>query len=215
MAPVSYSRFFRPWLFAFGALVLTAATFLGVQIVRVGVQPDGSIVVPTGQRLTPAGSQIEVADRPLGMALSPDGTLMVVATASNFASRRLHVIDVAAQTVTQTINIGDSFVGVAFSSSGENLYVGGGRDNDVKFFRRESATTFVANGAVGIANSEPSGLSVSPDDTVLCVALNRRHSVAFIDVASRAVQEVPVGSYPYTTVSLGSKVYVSNWGGRR
>jgi len=197
------------------ALTLIAFGFVAGTIARVGRQADGSIIVPTGQRLTPAGTQIEVADRPLGMALSPDGALMVVVTGSNFASRRLHVIDVASASVVQTINIGDSFVGVAFSSDGQRLYVGGGRDNDVKFFRRNSATTFIADGTVSIAASEPSGLSLSPDDSTLYVALNRRHSVAIIDTASHAVQEVPVGSYPYTTASTGSKIYVSNWGGRQ
>jgi len=211
----SNRRFHRIWSAAILALTLTAFTFAAVKIVRVGLQADGSIIVPSGQRLTPAGSHIEVADRPLGMALSPDGALMVVVTGSNFASRRLHVIDVDSASVVQTINIGDSFVGVAFSSDGQNLYVGGGRDNDVKFFRKDSATTFAADGAVSISTSEPSGLSLSPDDSTLYVALNRRHSVAIIDTASRAVQEVPVGSYPYTTASLGSKVYVSNWGGRQ
>lgn len=211
----SNRRFHRIWSATILALTLTAFTFAARKIVHVGRQADGSIIVPTGQRLTPAGSQIEVADRPLGMALSPDGALMVVVTGSNFASRRLHVIDVASASVVQTINLGDSFVGVAFSSDGQTLYVGGGRDNDVKFFRKDSATTFVADAAVSIAASEPSGLSLAPDDSTLYVALNRRHSVAIIDTASRTVQEVPVGSYPYTTVSLGSKVYVSNWGGRQ
>jgi len=211
----TFDRRFNPiWGFVLFAVATTAFGLATGQI-RVGRQPDGSIVIPTGQRLTPAGTQIEVADRPLGMALSPDGALMVVVTGSNFASRRLHVIDVASAMVVQTIIIGDSFVGVAFSSNGERLYVGGGRDNDVKFFRRDTATTFVADGAVPIAASEPSGLSLSPDDSTLYVALNRRHSVAIIDTATRAVQEVPVGSYPYTTASMGSKVYVSNWGGRQ
>ena len=214
MQQTSDRRFNPIWGFVVFTVALTAFGFASGQI-RVGRQADGSIIIPSGQRLTPAGTQIEVADRPLGMTLSPDGALMVVVTGSNFASRRLHVIEVASASVVQTINIGDSFVGVAFSSDGQRLYVGGGRDNDVKFFRKNSATTFVADGAVSIATSEPSGLSLSPDDSTLYVALNRRHSVAIIDTASRAVQEVPVGSYPYTTASLGSKVYVSNWGGRR
>jgi len=214
MQQTSDRRFNPIWGFVVFTVALTAFGFASGQI-RVGRQADGSIIIPSGQRLTPAGTQIEVADRPLGMTLSPDGALMVVVTGSNFASRRLHVIEVASASVVQTINIGDSFVGVAFSSDGQRLYVGGGRDNDVKFFRKNSATTFVADGVVSIATSEPSGLSLSPDDSTLYVALNRRHSVAIIDTASRAVQEVPVGSYPYTTASLGSKVYVSNWGGRR
>ena len=44
----------------------------------VGVQPDGSILTPVGQRLTPAGTHIEVGDRPLGMVLSPNHHLLAV-----------------------------------------------------------------------------------------------------------------------------------------
>ena len=50
----------------------------------VGVQPDGSILNPVGQWLTPAGTHIEVDDRPLGMVLSPNHQVLAVVTGSNF-----------------------------------------------------------------------------------------------------------------------------------
>src|SRR5262245_45692999 len=100
----------------------------------VGRQPSGGIVLPNAQTITPAGAQIEVNDRPLGIAVSPDGTEAAVATASNFASRALHIVKLSSQTITQTISIGNSFVGIAYSADGNKLYVGGGADNDVKIF---------------------------------------------------------------------------------
>jgi hypothetical protein len=39
----------------------------------IGVQPDGSILIPNGRALTPAGTHIEVDDRPLGMVLIASG----------------------------------------------------------------------------------------------------------------------------------------------
>ena len=66
-----------------------------------------------------------------------------------------------------------------------------------------------------IAGSAPSGLALSADGGSLFVALNLKHAVAIVDTATREVTEVPVGSYPYTVVPAGNKVYVSNWGGRR
>lgn len=197
-------------------LLVLCAGFLTLNTPRVGEQPDGSYIIPTGQILTPAGRHIEVNDRPLGMALSPDGRYMVVTTGSNFAPRRIHVIDVTTQSISQTISIGDSFVGVVFSSDGGTLYVGGGRDNNVKIFRRDDQGHFHADGDVMIAGSAPSGLSLSPDDATLYVVLNLRHAVAVIDTQTLSVRQVPVGSYPYTTVVTpdGAKVYVSNWGGR-
>ena len=58
---------------------------------------------------------------------------------------------------------------------------------------------------------------MSPDGSRLYVALNLKQAVAVIDTATRTVlAQVPVGIYPYTTMvsADGSKVYVSNWGGR-
>lgn len=183
----------------------------------VGIQPGGSILIPTGQAITPAGQHIEVNDRPLGMALSPDGRSLAVVTGSNFSPRALHVIDVSSRSLKQTIPIGDSFVGVDYSPAGDRLYVGGGRNGDVKIFERTPAGLFAPAGSVSIPGSAPSGLDVDADGRRLYVALNLRNSVAVIDTVSRSVlAEIPVGIYPYMPLlsADGSKLYVSNWGGR-
>src|SRR5262245_4671885 len=184
----------------------------------VGVQPDGRVFVPNGQALTPAGEHVEVNDRPLGMVVSPNGKLLAVVTGSNFAPRALHLIDVAAKTLKQTIPIANSFVGVAFSPAGDRIYVGGGASNDVKIFASGATGTFAAAGTIPISGgSAPSGLSLSPDGNRLYVALNMTHEVAVIDTTTNTiVRRVPVGIYPYTTVTSGDggKVYVSNWGGK-
>src|SRR5262245_21878255 len=112
----------------------------------VGMQSDGSIIVPTGQTLTPAGVHIEVNDRPLGMVVSPNGALLAVVTGSNFNPRALHIIDLSTQTLKQTIPIANSFVGVAFSPAGDTIYVGGGASNDVKIFKAAANGSFAANG---------------------------------------------------------------------
>jgi YVTN family beta-propeller protein len=196
---------------------LTAIALSVTSVRRMGVQPDGSILVPTGQTITPAGEHIEVADRPLGMAMSPGGDQAAVVTGASFASRRLHLIDLGRNAVMQSIPIGDSFVGVTFSYDIVRLYVGGGSDNNVKFFLRCGDGTYADDGAVTIPRSAPSGLSLSPDGEWLYVALNLRHSLAIVNTQSREVRQVPVGAFPYTTAVTpdGAKVYVSNWGGRR
>src|SRR5262249_3809054 len=120
--------------FLLAASATGAAGFAVRQFVGAGVQPDGAILVPTGQALTPAGVHIEVNDRPLGMVLNPRGDLLAVVTGSNFNPRALHLVDVGSKAVKQTIPIANSFVGVAFSPAGDKIYVGGGASNDVKFF---------------------------------------------------------------------------------
>jgi YVTN family beta-propeller protein len=191
-------------------------TVLAVHHRVVGVQHDGRILVPTGQTLTPAGTHIEVNDRPLGMAVSPDGNLLAVVTGSNFGARAIHLIEVQSRTLRQTIAIANSFVGVAFSPDGATIYVGGGPSNDVKIFKA-TAGVFAAAGTIPISGGpQPSGLTLNADGSRLYVALNQTNEVGIIDTASKAVARVKTGTYPYTAVisADGRKVYVSNWGGK-
>ena len=65
---------------------------------RVGVQPDGRIVVPTNQVLTPAGKQITFPGRPVDLALAEGGKTLVVKNMHD-----LVFIDVATAAVKQTL----------------------------------------------------------------------------------------------------------------
>src|SRR5260370_31941770 len=99
-------------------LVAVPLIVVGAAVVRhntIGKQSDGSIVIPTGQLLRPAGTHINVNDRPLGMALSPDGRTLAVVTASNFNPRALHLIDIATKTTVPPITLKDTFNGVTFT----------------------------------------------------------------------------------------------------
>ncbi len=204
-----------------GALVLVSAAipasvYAARHLMSVGAQPDGSYLVPTGQRLTPPGATIDVNDRPLGMVVSPDGTKLAVVTGSNFASRALHIIDMQTKTLKQTIGIGDSFVGVDFSPSGDRIYVGGNTNDNVAVFTAAADGTYAPTSSISIPKSAPSGLEVNGDGSKVYVALNTSHQLGVIDTATGTVTRVAVGIHPYTTAisADGAKVYVSNWGGR-
>ncbi len=185
--------------------------------VKIGRQADGSYLIPTGQLLRPAGSHVTVNDRPLGMALSPDGNILAVVTGSNFNPRALHLIDVRAKAVSQTIAMKDSFIGVAFNKAGDTIYVGGNGANEIPIFKRQASGQFTPSGSIPIPSSAPTGLSLSPDEKTLFVALNLKHTLGIVDLASGKVTQTPVGAYPYTTMVSpdGRQVWVSNWGGKR
>ncbi len=206
----------RKLVYSTGLLFFAVAAFAVARINQAGIQHLGSYLIPTGQLLTPAGTHVEVNDRPLGMVLSPDGQTLIVSTGSNFAPRAIHVIDVTSKSVKQTIPMG-GFVGIALNKSGNTLYIGGGSDNNVKTFQKQADGTFAAGPSVNIPGSAPSGLALSPDETKLYVALNLHNSVAVVDAKALTYSEIPVGTYPYTVVPSvdGRHVYVSNWGGRR
>jgi len=195
---------------------LAAAGYGLLRVVKIGRQPDGSYMIPTGQVLTPAGTHVEVNDRPLGLVLAPDGATIAVVTGSNFAPRALHIIDVQSKKLVQTEPLKDSFAGVAFSKNGETIYVGGGESHEVKILRKANGA-FTADASIAIPESAPSGLALSSDDATLVVALNKKHAAAIIDTRTKAVQMVEVGNYPYTAAisADGRKAYVTNWAGRR
>jgi len=46
--------------------------------IKVGPQPDGSILVPTNQLLRPAGFQVYFPGRPVDVALTPDKKRLLV-----------------------------------------------------------------------------------------------------------------------------------------
>ena len=47
----------------------SVGVFAVLMFIPVGVQPDNSILLPSGQTITPAGTQLEVNDRPMGIAM--------------------------------------------------------------------------------------------------------------------------------------------------
>src|ERR1700745_1213265 len=75
---------------------------------RVGLQPDGRIVVPTNQILQPAGTQVTFPGRPVDVLPIDDGRLLV---AKNM--RDLVFIDPATGKIVQTLTLPAAAKGVA------------------------------------------------------------------------------------------------------
>src|SRR5437867_3449380 len=67
-------------------------------LLKVGVQADGRVVVPTNQVLTPAGRQITFPGRPLDLALAEDGKVLVVKS-----NRSVEFLDPATGQVKQSL----------------------------------------------------------------------------------------------------------------
>src|SRR5438067_1290066 len=74
----------RTPLFLAGLLLLTPGGQSGgtrgdeQERLRVGLQPDGRVVVPTNQVLKPAGKNVTFPGRPVDLAWTEDGSTLVV-----------------------------------------------------------------------------------------------------------------------------------------
>ncbi len=184
----------------------------------VGLQPDGSILVPTNQLLRPAGFQIQFHGRPVDLALSPNGKWMAVLNKNH-----LELIQVNDRTIFQRLEIkkGGSYNGLAFSEDGKKIYVSQSRNH---IFIAEMDDDNVLRWVDEIKFSEakvgghpvPGGIILAEKENKLYTTLNRSNSLAIVQLNNKSVKEIPVGVAPYELVLFSpQKAYVSNWGGRQ
>jgi YVTN family beta-propeller protein len=187
---------------------------------KVGVQPDGRILVPTNQFLTPAGKQITFPGRPVDLALTADGKTLVVKNL-----RDLVFIDVAAGTVAQTLPLpraGDprpGFSVVGLVVHGDRVYASDAQDA-VRVAERGPSGKYRWGEGIVLAKPKvgglvhPAGMALQGKDK-LWVTSTRGNNIQLIDLASGKVEQiVPVGVAPYTVVCPSpDRCFVSNWGG--
>ncbi len=170
-----------------GAVALAAnSVFFGA----VGPQADGTGVTPNKWQLTPAGLQVEVGDRPMGFAWSPDGRFLAVVNCGQ-GTQSLTLVDAYTRKVVQKIPYPDPealFYGVTWSPDGKNLYASGGGNNKIRSYSFDGKTlTETAPFMLGDLSSPifPAGLAISPDGKTLYAALNYGNALAAVDTTRR------------------------------
>ncbi|HLZ26699.1 MAG TPA: bifunctional YncE family protein/alkaline phosphatase family protein [Chloroflexota bacterium] len=200
-------------------VLLVGSTFAGAA----GAQTPP--ITSQGWTLTPAGRQVALGDRPLSLALSPDGRTLLVGNDGQ-STQSLMVVDRQSGTVVQTIPYAAPealFLGVAFSPDGKHAFASAGGNNKIRTYdvgdqqlvETESLPLPTTNADGKKINPYPAGLAVAADGSTLFIANNLDDSVSLVDVAGRTVRTMlPVGHNPYAVVLSedGREVYVSNWG---
>src|SRR5213594_5011264 len=214
-------------------LALCAALGLGVGarssfFGRIGPQPDGTGITPNHWLLTPAGLQVEIGDRPLGIATAPDGRYLVISN-NGQGEQSLVLFDTTTQKVIQTIPYSSPealFLGIVITPDSRRVYASAGGNNKIRVYDFDGRA--MAEGApivLGDAKARiyPAGLAISPDGAVLYAALNLDNAIVFIDTATGQVRSrvrlapaarvEDIGPLPYALVQAGEKLYVSEWNG--
>ena len=200
--------------------------------------------LPVSQIITPAGKQVELPGmRPQALALSPDGQLLVTSgkthelvvidPATGAIRQRVALpaeqgAEPAPGAVSSHILEPDtkgqqSYTGLVFAPDGSRIYLAN-VSGSIKVFGVDAqhgvsplrSLPLPPAGAPRRKEEIPAGLAASADGRLLYVALNLSNRLLELDLETgRARRLFDVGVAPYDVALVGSKAYVSNWGGRR
>jgi YVTN family beta-propeller protein len=189
----------------------------------VGVQRDGTIVVPTNQILSPAGKQVTFPGRPVDLALIEAGQTLVVKNL-----RDLVFIDVAGARIKQVLALpprkSKAEEDLAFSVVGlwaaESRIYASDSQNGLRVAERQADGNYQWGPVVYVTAPKvkgfalPAGMTPAGADA-LWVVSSRGNSLQRINLATRQVMDdIPVGVAPFTVVSpTADRCFVSNWGG--
>lgn len=185
-----------------------------------GSQTDGSILLPNGWRVAPAGKMLAVGTLPLNLVTSPDGRYAII-TNNGIAKPSFSIVDLANWTVKNTVPVENAFLGLAWSADGTKLYSGGGGQNNVQEFSYIDGTlTRARTMALPAKPGETlaGGVAMSRDGRTLYATRVFAMTLSSIDVASGQVTKtIALPAEPYTCIVApdGRTVYVSLWGDRQ
>ncbi len=227
-------------LMATSAMAQQAAnTAKGPETVWPGLTPSGSVVLPNGWSLKPAGRQVPLGDFPITMTEHPSAPVLAVLHAGH-GEHEVVTLDTKTNRVIGRVALPGTFGGLAWSAFGSKLFVGGGFDEVVYQFdhadgllsNKRTITLRPTAPSRGGQETEPlvraergaqraqgavAGLVPTKDGSTLWVADAFGQCVHRVDLKTGAVaKEVlfEVDSYPYGVVldEARGRLYVSLWG---
>ncbi len=211
-----------------GATLAIGACLRGSFLGRIGPQPDGTGETPNHWLLTSAGHQVEVGDRPLGLAATPDGRYLLISN-NGQGVQSLVLFDTQTEQVVQTLPYHRPealFLGLVVAPDGRRVYASAGGNNKLRVYDLDGRRlTERASILLGDPKGRifPAGLAMAPDGRTLYAALNLENAVAVVDTATGTVRArvrlaPPArpddsGPLPYALALVGRNLYVSEWNG--
>jgi YVTN family beta-propeller protein len=184
-----------------------------------GLTRTGTVLLPNGWSLKPAGRQVKLGDFPVAIAEHPTEPILAVLHAG-YGEHEVVTLEAASGKVIARVTLKESFQGLVWSSDGKRLFVGGGWDDVV--YRFDHAGGLLSNkfeikypSNRPSARRVPAGLAVAKDGETLWVANAFGHTLAKFDGAGNLQREIDLGadSYPYGLAwdEASGKLYVSLW----
>ncbi|MFT4856824.1 MAG: YVTN family beta-propeller protein [Algoriphagus sp.] len=187
------------------------------------INEDGTAVLPSGRRLTPAGELIRITHDPFGLAISPDGKKAIslhngVFTVIQIADLKGTRVPSYDRSITSPLSDG-SFLGVAFGPDNKTIYLSGGDNGAVIVYDIEQMIridSISLNGLIGGENFEDSFTSdlLYQNNELLVLDRGNFRMVRYDLQKKKITASIPVGRQPFgLAVSPDhTKAFVANVG---
>ena len=182
----------------------------------------GRVLLPNGWSLTTPGKSLPLGDLPLNVSVSSSGKWMAF-TNNGQGTQTITLIDRENETVSDTIEIPKSWVGLTFSADEKRLFASGGNDNLIRIYQNNKGK-LTGNGQIVLGEAWPKG-KISPAGLCFDDATNYLYVVTKDDsalytcnaVTRQVLRREPLPAEAYTCVLSPDKsqLYISLWGGER
>ncbi|HTI89517.1 MAG TPA: beta-propeller fold lactonase family protein [Puia sp.] len=182
------------------------------------------VLLPNGWTLTPAGSNLQLGDLPLNIAVSTSSHLLAV-TNNGQSTQTLQLIDAAREMLLDSVIIPKSWLGLKFSDDGKYLYASGGNDN---FILKYAVNGQPGPGHPGLVLADsivlgkkwpekisPAGIEIDDKRHLLYVVTKDNNSLYIVDLSNKSiVQRLDLGGEGYTCLLSRDKkeLYITCWG---
>ncbi len=191
-------------------LACTASLLVGSTFAATAQPPAKTYTLHNGWKVTPAGELHEIAQMPIGVALSPDRKQFAFACAG-YGAHTLTLISAQTGKIQQVLPVDSAWNGVAWSPDGATLYLSGGGQPKIHVFTKHESGQFAPSTPIaipglfheqkkGLDQSYLSGLVVSPDGSTLYAgnfATDAIYAISLPDGAIKTQRKLDTNAHPY------------------
>jgi YVTN family beta-propeller protein len=179
------------------------------------------VQLPNGWSLTPVGNSLPLGDLPLNIAVSRTGKYAAI-TNNGQSVQSIQLIDTKAGRQLDSLEIGTSWGGIAFTADERSLYVSGGNDNwiirySIQNNKLINSDTIVL-GARMPNKISPSGIAIDDKKQLLYVVTKEDNSLYVVNMRDKStLRKLPLTSEGYTCLLSPDKkeLYISSWGDQK